>query len=93
MQCCVCGRDWPDAQCQTLTLSEEEKEHVRANKGKDFGPFHYCAPCWKVLSDKNLGAQFIKGTLQSRLTLKGVPRAELWGQMLYSKLLGLKGKV
>ena len=91
MKCCVCNREWPDSKGHTVTLTEAEKQHI-ASVGVQTVPdaYHYCGPCWKVLSDKTMGAQLIKGTFQSGLTAKGVERADLLSHLLFRRLIGLK---
>lgn len=91
MKCCVCNRDWPEIKCQTVKLTEAEKQHI-ASVGVQKVPdaYHYCGPCWKVLSDRTMGAQLIKGTFQSGLTAKGVQEAEVLSHLLFKRLIGLK---
>lgn len=90
MKCCVCGHEWPDAKGHTIKLTESEIKVVQETGGTIPDTLQYCGPCWRVLSDKTMGAQFIKGTIQSNLHAMGIPYADKWGQMLYAKLMGLK---
>lgn len=92
MICCVCKRDWPDSKGRTLVLTDAEKQHMESLGIEAPDTFLYCGPCWRVLSDKMLGAQFIKGSLQMQLRAQGVPNAEELGQRYMEKLLALKPK-
>ena len=72
MKCCVCNREW--ATCKVIQLTEAEKQHLRDTSQAYEDQYAYCPPCWKVLSDKLMGAQFIKGTFQVQLKARGVPK-------------------
>ena len=90
MKCCVCNREW--ANCKVIQLTEGEKQHLR-QKGQAYeDQYAYCTACWKVLSDKLMGAQFIKGNFQVQLKARGVQEAEELSQTLFDGLLNLKPK-
>ena len=91
MKCCVCNREWPDPKCHTVTLTDDEKAYIRNNGGTVPDTYHYCGPCWKVLSDPLMGAQLIRGTIQSHLMANKVPNAEVLSQLFFKRLMGLKG--
>jgi hypothetical protein len=91
--CCVCNRDWPEDKCRTLTLTDTEKSYIRTSVGQDPPEtFLYCNPCWRVLSDRLMGAQFIKGTLQVQMQARGVGNAEELSQRYFDRLLALTSK-
>ncbi len=93
LRCCVCDRDWPDDKCQQLTLTDEERAHVVATGAKVKEPFIYCNPCWRVLSDRMMGAQLMKSVFQLHLRQRGRFDAEVATQAYYDRLLGLsKGR-
>lgn len=91
-KCCVCGREWPDERIHTLQLTAEEKAHIKSLGKEAPESYPYCFPCWKILSDKVMGAQLIKGLIQSKLRASGVQRAELLSQVFFQRLIGLKPK-
>lgn len=90
--CVVCNRSWPKEKCQTLTLTDEEKAHIQAAGEEPMETLSYCNPCWKILSDKLMGAQLIKGTLQVQLRAKGVANAEELSQTYFERLLALPNR-
>lgn len=90
MLCCVCERDWPDHRCKVLPVSDEERDALKDIKLPE--SYAYCEPCWKVLSDKTMGAQLIKGVIQQMLLAQGTPYAEVLAQNFYRRLIGLKEK-
>jgi len=90
VKCCVCDRQWADDLCHTLHLTEDEKEYMAQSGQVVPDTYHYCPACWRILSDKNMGAQLIKGTIQTRLRSRGVPNADAFGQLLFKRLLELK---
>lgn len=92
MKCCVCDRDWPEKKCVVLTLTEEEKTLLKANEGSTPESLAYCNPCWRVLSDRMMGAQLIKSSLQVHLRQKGVGNAEQLSQEYFNRLLSLASK-
>lgn len=90
MKCAVCSKEWPDPQCRKIDLSDLEKRYV-AESGRTDVPdsYHYCPPCWRIISDRSLGAQYIKGVLQVQLRAKGFVDADKMAQGLMDKLLSL----
>lgn len=91
MKCSVCKRDWPEGTCKVIKLTEEEQQFAR-QAGETDTEYAYCPPCWRVLSDKQMGAQFLKGHFQVQLRSQGVLDAEERAQKFYSGLLALKPK-
>ena len=93
MKCGTCNREWPDKKCHVLDLTPEDKAYAKI-QGVENPPdqYIYCNPCWKVLSDRLMGAQFIKGSLQVQLQAKGVGNAEALSQQYFNNLLSLTSK-
>lgn len=91
-RCCVCARDWPDNKCMVLTLTEEERAYITANGETAPETYAYCNPCWRVLSDKMMGAQLIKSTLQVHLRKRGVANAEQLSAAYFDRLVSLASK-
>ena len=92
MLCCVCDRDWPEKKCMVLALTEEERAMLERTEGSAPETLAYCNPCWRVLSDRMMGAQLIKSTLQVHLRQSGVGNAERVSQEYFDRLLGLTSK-
>lgn len=86
-KCCVCSRPREDAEMKQIVLTASEREYVKAKTGEDATDYWYCIPCFRVLSDREQGAQLIKGSLQVSLTARGHPRAGEISQKVYEDLL------
>lgn len=86
-QCVVCNRQVPEGQGKTLVLSEQEKVFVRSSGQEPPESYVYCTPCIRLLSDRESGAQLIKGTLQAQLRSSGVPQAESIATSYYQFLI------
>ena len=92
MKCCVCNRDWPEAQCHIVHLTEAEKRTIQELGLTPEPTLAYCRPCWQVLSDRMMGAQLIKGTMQVQLKSSNVPGAEHTAQAMFDGLLKIRPK-
>lgn len=91
-KCSVCSREWPRDKCRIISLTEEERAYIEASGETPAETLAYCNPCWRVLSDKLMGAQLIKGTLQVHLRAKGVVNAEELSQTYFEQLLAVPNK-
>lgn len=90
MKCVVCSKEWIDARLHKIELTDDEKEYVRSMGAKDVpDAYHYCPPCWRIVSDRALGAQYIRGVLQVQLRSKGFVDADKMAEGLMNKLLSL----
>lgn len=93
MKCGICSREWNDAQCKVIPLTEAEREHIRKTLGKEPPDrYVYCAPCWRLLSNREQGAQFIAGMIRAGLRDRADPRAEKIGRRMYQYLIERSGK-
>lgn len=92
LPCCVCNREWPKEKCVVLTLTEDERAMLIKNEGSAPETLAYCNPCWRVLSDRMMGAQLIRSTLQVHLRQNGVGNAEQQSQAYFDRLLQLTSK-
>lgn len=70
-----------------VVLTEAERAWSRQQQGVEETDLWYCRPCYSVLSNKEQGAQLIKGTLQVNLIAAGVPNAERIAQRMYEMLI------
>lgn len=90
--CCVCEREWPDTDAHRVRFTEEELTYL-SKQGWDGSTFlDYCKPCWRILSDKAIGAQLVKGAFQQQLRAQGLAHAEQYGQALLNRLMALRPK-
>jgi hypothetical protein len=67
------------------TTPEEKAEIARLGQvPKD--EYLYCRPCWGIVTDKEKGAQLIRGMFQVQFRSVG-PQAEKMAERLYQHLL------
>ena len=92
MKCHTCHRDREESEMVHDVFTEEEREHVRQETGIDTDGPWYCKPCFAVLSDRQAGAQFLKGLLQLNLASVGVGNADSIAQKFHDELLKLPTK-
>lgn len=93
MKCGVCSRTWPDDRGHVLTLTESERSTIQQMTGQPAPlEYHYCNPCWKLLSDRQQGAQFIAGTVRASLAAQGMKNPEKAGKKMLDFLLARSGK-
>lgn len=90
--CAACDRDWPSDKCHTIQLTDEERKFLRDSGVPEVESYSYCNPCWRVLSDRLMGAQYIKGTLQIQLRSQGRANAEELSQQYFDRLLAITSK-
>jgi hypothetical protein len=85
--CCICGQDF-EIGGQTIRLTEDEKvEGLEAPEEVD-----YCASCFKVMSDREAGAQLLKGLYEMKLKELGVVNAKAMSDVYYQKLIERKNE-
>ena len=68
--CCVCHQNFEGG--KTFELTEEERELIGPQAPQEV---YYCPPCLRVMSDRDSGAQLIKGLYEMRLKELGVPNS------------------
>lgn len=91
-ECCVCHREAHAG--STLTLSPEEKKAIEKTDGKKApDTLFYCKPCYRILSDKERGAQFLRGMMETGLRQAGVVGAETKASKFHRDLLSKVAKV
>jgi len=91
--CCVCSRILGEQEGQLLTLTEAEKEYIRMATGEEAPESYiYCKPCYRILSDRNAGAQLLVGTLKNTLKAWGSYGAEKAAKEYQRFLLGKAAK-
>ena len=92
MKCGICRRDRDEADMVHLVLTDEERAYVKRQQGVDVTEYWQCRPCHSVLSNREQGAQLIKGTLQVNLTERGHRNAEKIATAVYNKLIEKSAK-
>lgn len=91
VQCCVCKRQKGRDECEILVLTDKEKEALAQAGDTETGDeLAYCKPCWRVVSDRQKGADLQKGLVQVSLQQLGVPTAEAIAESYRQKLLSIK---
>lgn len=88
-KCGVCGRKRDVDEMYVVHTTEKEREAIRAMGSEPKDSYAYCRPCWGIVSDKDKGAQLLKGQMQTRIRSAGVPAplAERYGQRVYDYLV------
>jgi len=93
MKCGVCSRTWADEFCHVLDLTESERTYIRAATGEPAPKqYVYCKPCWKLLSNRQQGAQFIAGSFQAGFRAAGHPKSVQAGKKWLNFLVSKSGK-
>jgi len=93
MKCGVCSREWPKEHCRTIVLTAVERAYVMAATGGAApDEYVYCNPCWKLLSNRQQGAQFIAGSFQASFQASGHPKAAQVGKKMLNFLIAKSGK-
>jgi hypothetical protein len=92
MKCGICRRDKNTDDMKHIVLTDEERAFVKRMQGIDETEYWCCKPCYAVLSDKQQGAQLIKGTLQVNLTAAGVRDPEKYAKKVYDMLIDKSAK-
>ena len=91
--CCVCDRSLGEKEGQLLTLTEAEKEYIKtATREEAPSDLIYCKPCYRILSDRNAGAQLLVGTLKNTLRAWGSHGADKAAKEYETFLLGKAAK-
>ncbi len=80
--CCVCGKA-TGTSAHRIRLTEVEKTTIRNLGQQPPDEFVYCRPCMAIISNRESGAQLMKGVLQAKLRAAGVVDAERRAQMYY----------
>lgn len=84
MNCGICGKEVAKERSVVLTLTAAEK----AGLGLENPPNQciYCRPCYRILSDKTLGLNVIRGLITLRLRQIGVVDADAAAERFTERL-------
>ena len=89
VQCAVCQRPKVRNSCEIIRLTREEKESIRKLGGTPPDEYFYCKPCWRIITDRQKGADLQKGIIQVGLQRIGVSNAEEVADKYRKKLLDI----
>jgi len=92
MICGICKRPWEDDKCHVLKLTAAEKDFARKNTGEAPDRYIYCGPCWKLLANRQQGAQFIAGSFRAAVAGAGSEKAEKAARKMLAFLIEKSGK-
>lgn len=81
-ECCVCHRKAEN--CEVLILTPEEKKAIGKEAPEQL---FYCKPCYRILTNRELGAQFLRGLAETGLRRAGVMGAEARATKFHQDLL------
>lgn len=88
MRCINCGRERGADEGHTLVLSEEDRAIIsRATQEQAPPSYFYCKPCYRVVTDREMGARLIASQVEIRLRLAGHPRPSHVGEAVYRFLI------
>jgi len=88
VKCVNCGRDREQHEGTLIELTEQDRKYIeQAFKEGAPSEVFYCQSCYRVLTDREMGARLIAGQLEVRLRLAGHPRAQKVGEAMYKFLL------
>ncbi len=88
VECCICQRLLGEGEGVTIRLTAEEKAYVNGMTSKESpAEFVYCRPCHRVLTDREAGAQLLKGAMARELHSFGVAGAEQVAERYYNFLI------
>ena len=85
--CAVCSRSFDEDDCKCILLTAEEKRVAVAMGYEGPNELHYCKPCWKILTDREQGAQLIRGIAETGLRRMGLSQAEQMASKLHAGLM------
>ena len=87
MKCVNCGRERPETDCTTMTLTEDERAAILQMTGEAPTVVIFCKPCYRVVTDREMGARLISGQVEVRLWMAGNPKATQIAESFYKLLI------
>lgn len=85
-KCCICGHVRDRDEMWILHPTPEEKAAIARFGQVPVDEYLYCRPCWGILSDKEKGAQLLRGMVQMHMRTSGVS-AEKAAKKMYQFLI------
>jgi hypothetical protein len=88
LKCINCGRERAQEEGRVVKLDDEAREMIKTLT-KETAPedFFYCAPCYRVITDREMGARLISGWFEMQLRVAGHPRAAQAAEAVYKFLI------
>lgn len=87
LKCCVCDRPREREHMWIIQTTPDERAAIKKMGAVAADEYPYCRPCWRVVSDREKGAQLLKGMMQMKMRVQGAPGADDIGAKLYKFLL------
>lgn len=90
--CMVCERPYPRERCTIIELTPAE-EAVLAKRGTKIPEeFVYCARCWGIIKDPEIGPRLLRDTAERQMLKLGVAaaRAQKIADRYYTRLRELQ---
>ncbi len=88
MKCVNCGRERPPDSGTVLKLTESERDLITMSTGETPPlEYFYCQPCYRVITDREMGARLIAGQIEIRLRMMGHPKAQEVAERMYKFLI------
>lgn len=91
MKCCICGAD--RSNCHVIQVTEAEQAAIKQMGQEPQAEYAYCRPCHRLMSNKESAARLIQGIVQTRLQMRGHPRAEEIAKKYYEFFIKARGPV
>ncbi len=76
VQCVICGRMRPRAQCKIIKPDIKERDAIRELGQEPKPEYTYCRPCWRNITDPTTGPAFMKSLFEVLLSRGGVQNSE-----------------
>lgn len=75
--CSVCQRPKSIADCESITITEEERQSlVRMGEPEPPSIFYYCRPCFRLLNDRSSASALMRGVVRSYAKSVGASNAD-----------------
>jgi hypothetical protein len=88
MKCEICGRDRQETEGTVIKLTDEEREFILLSTGSPAPlQYFYCAPCYRIVTDREQGARLISGQMEMQLRSAGHPHAHQIAERIYNFLI------
>ena len=76
-----------------VKVSEEDRAIISSAMGEPApSEYFYCKPCYRVITDREMGARLIAGQVEIRLRMGGHPKAQQIGEAVYKFLIEKSAK-
>lgn len=88
MKCINCARERAPTAGKVIELTEEDRRLIRMTTGEESPTeYFYCNACYRIVTDREMGARMISGQLEIRLRAAGNPNAQQIAETFYKFLI------